>query len=70
VGILESDNVPIWIEKLLDTLAGVVMALVALIYRDLDKRIVALEKTHDLLIQISMDVKYIKKNCPRCNGKE
>ena len=55
---------------MLDTLAGVVMALVALIYRDLDKRIVALEKTHDLLIQISMDVKYIKKNCPRCNGAE
>jgi len=61
---------PVWVEKLLDVLAGIVLALIGLIYRDLDKRIAVLEKTHDLLIEISMDVKYIKQNCPRCNGEK
>jgi hypothetical protein len=60
---------PSWVEKCLDIAAGVVLSLVALIYRDLDKRLAALEKTHDLLIEIGVDVKYIKKNCPRCNGE-
>lgn len=53
---------------------GSAALLVGAIYRDLTRRLTVVEKAHTemmpKLIEISADVKHIRRNCPRVNCEE